>query len=246
MKKPAWPTVRRLPRDTVLSGEDRMLSWAGVLKTGFLRVEHVTRDGHRNVLALYVPGDLVGNWTGRTDFHTVEAATDVEICSFDPRRIAGLLEQDTCTKIYVLQELANTHHRLLNLIWSRGALSSFQRIVAFLVAAMEIMPTTRRSDGSATVRMEISRRDWAALCGTTVETICRTLKDLSKADLVQQVEPGLYEIRNVRMLMRQAGMEHETIWSPRVRQDRARPYWDELHEENDTFGQSVGLKRTKG
>ncbi|WP_374300259.1 Crp/Fnr family transcriptional regulator [Paracoccus sp. (in: a-proteobacteria)] len=218
-KKPVWPSPRHVARDTVLSERGRALSPTGVLRSGFLRVEHLSQDGRRNVLALYVPGDLVGNWIGGTCQHTIEAATEAEICSFDPRLIARLLDEDTGSRIYVLQELANMHRRQLNLIWSRGALNSFQRIVAFIATAMEIMPVTRHADGSATVRIVLSRKDWADLCGTTVETICRTLKDLSGADLVRQVEPGLYELPDVGALMRQADIEEEAVWSPRLRQD---------------------------
>ncbi|MCZ0964536.1 Crp/Fnr family transcriptional regulator [Paracoccus benzoatiresistens] len=218
---PRIPLLRRIPRETQLVTKDRLPPFAGVLRQGFLRIERMTEDGRRHIVGLHVPGDLVGNWTGTSSHYDIEAATTAEICSFDPRVVVRLVERDSAVKIYILQELAEMHQRQLDLLWPRGALTSKGRIIAFLLMAMEIMPSEWSPDGAALVRIVISRRDWADISLTTVETICRSLAELSRNGLVQQVEPGLYKISNIEALKREAGIAGEALWKPLPRSSAA-------------------------
>lgn len=200
------PTLRHVRRNAVLAAQGETPAFAGVLRRGFLRVEHVSHDGRRSVLAIQGPGELVGNWTGAAGAHALEAATDAEICAYDPRALVRHLARDSSLRVPILQELDSMHQRQLDLLWSRGALTTRQRIVAFIIYAMRIMPSRINPDGSALLRIVISRRDWADMCGTTVETICRTLGELSQANVVRQTGRGCYWIRDLNVLVGRAGI----------------------------------------
>lgn len=201
------PRLRSLPRDTVLASEIAAPRFAGVLRTGLLRLEHHAPDGGRNILTLIKAGDLIGEWPGHPRGQALEAATDAEICSFDPRLVGRLLGGDQAARLYVLRDLSAQHDRQLDHVWRRGALTSRERIIAFIVGAIRIMPTEHRADGSLVVTMTVGRRDWADMTNTTLETICRTLADLRRLDLVQQPAPGRYLIRDPEALMRMVGMD---------------------------------------
>jgi len=201
-------------RNAVLVAQGETPAFAGVLRSGFLRVEHVTSDGRRSVLAFQAPGDLVGNWTGAASLYALEAATDAEICVHEPGTLARHLAQDGSLRVPILQELDRMHQRQLDLLLSRGALTTHERIIAFIIHAIRIMPSRINPDGSAWVSIVISRRDWADMCGTTVETICRTLGKLSRSGLVQQTGRGVYRIRELNALMRQAGIGDTGNWMP--------------------------------
>ncbi len=79
--------------------------------------------------------------------------------------------------------------------------------MAFLVMATDIMPSEPMPDGSLVLKLGFSRRDWADLTNTTVETICRTLADLAKTGLVRSVSPGRYLIRDLAELSALAGTD---------------------------------------
>lgn len=205
------PKLRRFRRDETIAGEGQPPDFMGVLRSGFVRREKLRPDGRRTVIGLACPGDQVGWWSQSLPAHTLEAATDVEICIFDARTVSRMMNQDSRFQWHVMQEAYFRHERQLEMIWLRGALTSRERIIAFLVRAAEVMPAETLPDGSVIVTVELSRRDWADLSNTTVESISRTLGYLAEKDLVTTVAPARYRIRDLSLLSRLAGIgpEHE-------------------------------------
>ncbi|MFN3525974.1 MAG: Crp/Fnr family transcriptional regulator [Paracoccus sp. (in: a-proteobacteria)] len=214
------PRLRSVPRDTVLVNESEIPNFTGVLRKGLARITRHAEDGYRKILALNQMGDLIGDWPGRPSGLTLEAATDVEICTFDRRLVSRILDKDPSARMFILREFDTQNYRQLDLVWRRGALSSAERIMAFIVGATRVMPTERRADGGLLVKITLGRRDWADLTSTTVETICRTLADLSRLDLVHQLKPGHYLIRNFEALMQMVSMDpvSENEWRDSVGQ----------------------------
>lgn len=219
--------VRRFEQDeTVLAGGDAP-ELVGILRRGLLRRVRVNSEGRRNVLMLLRPADLLGLLESAPLDYAVEAATDVEICVFDSTRLRHAINTDRILRREVLAHVADQHERQLQAIWQRGALTSRERILAFLVTATEFMPVEPEPDGSLVVSMELTRRDWADLVGTTLETICRVLGRLSDEGLVTPDGPQRYRIRDIARLARLAGIESEpegqrTLDAARARQDALR------------------------
>ncbi|SFB82703.1 Crp/Fnr family transcriptional regulator [Tropicimonas isoalkanivorans] len=199
----------RYRRDDVVGGDGESGWVFGVLRSGFLRKEKLRPDGRRTLIGLACPGDLV-SWQPETrPSYTLEAATDAEICAFDRQTVARMTAHDSRFQLFQVQEAYESHERQLELIWRRGALTSRERIISFLVMATEFMPVEHCPDGSLIVTVELSRRDWADLSNTTVETISRTLGHLAEKGLVTTVAPGRYRIRDLPLLTRLAGVEAE-------------------------------------
>ena len=69
------------------------------------------------------------------------------------------------------------------------------------------MPSEPLPDGSVVVSIPISRRDWADITNTTVETICRTLGQLAEPGVVESLAPGRYRIADLAELSRLAGID---------------------------------------
>nr|WP_239025573.1 Crp/Fnr family transcriptional regulator [Roseibacterium persicicum] len=203
------PRLRRLPQDRTLQEEGGAPNLTGVLRRGYLRAERMMPDGRRSILGLLVPGDLVGDWAGAAGSCSLAAATDVEICAIDPRLARRVADEDAALRIEILHATAAQTARQLEMVWRRGALTSRERIIAFLVMAAEIMPVAPQGDGSLVLTIPISRRDWADLTNTTVETICRTLGYLADKDMVRPEGPGRYHVRDLDVLCRLAGLDPE-------------------------------------
>lgn len=208
------PRTLRVGRDAPVFGEKRRAP-LGALRRGYLRKVWLSRDGRRSLLDLDVPGTVVGALPGHRDNYVLEAATAAELCVFDSDSVRRLMAADGPFRHQIVKLAADRHLDQLEMIWRRGALTSRERIIAFLVQATEIMPVEPRPDGSVVVTIEISRADWADLTNTTVESICRTLRQLADKQLIAQVAPGRYRIRDVAVLARLAGMDPELDRSPR-------------------------------
>jgi len=199
--------VRTLAQDWVLQEEGEAPKLTGILRRGYLRTERILEDGRRCIVGLTVPSDPVGAWLEGAGNCTVSAATEVEICTFDPQMLRILVDRDPAMRMEILRAAAEQHARQLELVWRRGALNSRERIIAFLVMAAEIMPSEPLPDGSLVVSIPISRRDWADITNTTVETICRTLGQLAEPGVVESLAPGRYRIADLAELSRLAGID---------------------------------------
>ena len=203
--RPPRPMV--LERDRPLGNEAVGSDITGILRSGYLRMERISHDGRRDLIGLVVPGDLIGTWLGRDQGITIEAATTSQICSFDPATLRRLMNSDPGLRVQLLRETAEQHARLLELIWRRGALSSRERIIAIMLMATEIMPVDSLKKNEVVMKVEFSRKDWASLANTTVETVCRTLGQLSEKGLIEAITPSLFRIADLDRLARCAGLD---------------------------------------
>lgn len=212
--------IRAFPAETRLQEENEPPKFTGILRRGYIRAERMLQNGNRTILNFLAPGDLVGNVLGMEREPALVAATDVEICAFDAAALRRATAGDDRIAVDLLAEGVAQHNRQLEMIWRRGALSSRERIIAFMIMATEFMPVEYLPDGGAVLTIRISRKDWADFANTTVETICRTLGDLSERGLVDQVQGGRYHIRDLAALARLAGLDSLRDRKAMTRADR--------------------------
>lgn len=202
--------VRRFPAGWVLQDEGDAPKLTGILRQGYLRTERILEDGRRSIVGLALPSDPVGAWQEREGNCSISAATDVEICSFDTQVLRHLFAREPSLRQEILRAAAEQYARQLEFLWRRGALNSRERIIAFLVMAAEIMPSEPLPDGRLVVSVPISRRDWADITNTTVETICRTLGQLAEQGLIESRAQGRYVINDLSQLADVAGIDPDS------------------------------------
>lgn len=222
--------LRKLPAGWVLQDEGETAKLTGILRRGYLRTERILEDGRRSIVGLALPSDPVGAWHEHARSCTVSAATDVEICSFDPQVLRHLFAREPALRLQILRAASEQYARQLEFLWRRGALNSRERIIAFLVMAAEIMPSEPVPGAGLIVSVPISRRDWADMTNTTVETICRTLGQLAEQGLIESRAQGRYLIRDLAQLADMAGIDPDMDVMARRQgdegpgdDDRARP-----------------------
>lgn len=201
------PVLRQFGRGKRIVEQGEASGFLGVVRRGYARRSVVKVSGNRVLVGLAMPGDLVGGLPGREHDYDFEAATDIEICFYDSATVRRQLEINQPFRRLMLQEIDYQHHHLLDLLWRNGTLTSRERIIAFLVKAVEFMPTEPLPDGSLVLSMEIDRGDWADLTNTAVETISRTLRYLEEKGLVTSLTPYRFRIRDLDLLATFAGVE---------------------------------------
>lgn len=198
--------LRRYKRDTAIYEAGEVPGLLGVLRTGYLRNERIYGNGRRTIFGLSRPGEIVGSMPGQMAQTSVEAATDVEICCFEDDAVIELVKGNKRFRLELLFQAAIRRDLQFELIWQRGALNSRERVFGFLVMMVGFLPTEPLPDGSVIVSIDLSRRDWADMTSTTVETISRTMTALSKMGLVESVARNRYRISDLRRLANMAGM----------------------------------------
>lgn len=203
------PDLRQFDRNAVIFDPDTTPGFIGVVRRGLLRRERVDRNGRRTLLNLAFPGDVVGEMFGQWLPSSLVAAIEAEVCIFDPDTTQRMMEGDARFRLQLMHETTRQHEEQLRMIWQRGALTSRERIVAFLAYSVDVMPTEPQPDGSVIVTIGLSRRDWADLSNTSVETISRTIGQLTEKGLIETVTPGRYRIHNLARLSRMAGLDPE-------------------------------------
>ena len=201
------PKVRRFGRGEVIVEQDEIRGFLGVLRRGYVRQERLRLNGNHVLLGLASPGDIVGSVPGIATNSTSEAATDVEICAFDRVSVEHLMLESPRFRQIISRETGRQHQRLLGSAWHRNALDSRERIIAFLIDATRIMPTEPLPDGSLILKVEVSRRDWADLTNTAVETISRTMRYLAEKGMMISLTPYKFRIRDLDQLALLAGVE---------------------------------------
>ena len=199
--------IRRNRRGRVAVDQDEIPGFIGVLRKGYLRQERLRLNGDHVTFGLVCPGDIIGGLPGVVANCASEAATDVEICTLDSAILERLVQQNQRFRHTFIREANRQHQRLLKAAWQLNALGSRERIIAFLVDATKLMPTEVSPDGSCILHVEVSRRDWADLTNTTVETISRTIRYLSEKDLVTSLTPYRFHIRDLDRLAYLAGID---------------------------------------
>jgi CRP-like cAMP-binding protein len=196
------PPLRRLARDETVFEVGARPGLIGVLHRGYLRKEHLTEDGHRTILGLLGPGDVVGEMPGRVMVYSLEAATDAEICAFSGPVVSETARGNAVFWHAILDDVQRQYHHELAFAWLRSALRCRPRLLAFLLMAARIMPSAPQPDGSVIVSIPIGRRDWADLCNMTIESISRQMTRLSASGEVQSLGRGQYRLTDPQALRR--------------------------------------------
>jgi CRP/FNR family transcriptional regulator len=185
----AGAQIEHLPADRILWHDDDGPSLIGVPLDGVLRFERCASSGRRQILNLFLPGELVGWEKQRRSGYTIETATPVTLCRFDPALFDRIMTEDRGLRAAVYRQSDARLERLRWLTWALGALSPEERVTAFLVLGTQFMPFEPDARGGGLLDVTVSRRDMADLMATTTESICRILKGLERDGLITLEDP---------------------------------------------------------
>ena len=198
--------IKSLPAIRQVPNSDRHGEFA-ILINGYVRVSHQRADGHRQVINLVCPGELI-ELSQQTEYFEIESATDVQICNFQSGDISELLVESHRFRRVVLAARHRAADRLRNHVWALGALRPAERIVLFMINSCGTMPWQALPCGGGILTMQLARADIAAYLGTTVETLCRVIGKLDSAGMIRATDPRHFEIPDLGSLARYGRVAH--------------------------------------
>lgn len=176
--------VRSVPARTILTRKGEVLEFSTILLKGFLSRHVDDRRGHRQLVALQVPGDLADFHAYPMHFldHDVAALTDARIAVIPHSAIAEITRTapELARKIWFATLLDAALHR--GWIFRLGRLSASGRVCHFFAETAARLQAV----GLATPNhfaLPITQTDLGEVCGLTSVHMSRVLKELRNAGI---------------------------------------------------------------
>lgn len=171
------------------------------VRTGILRLQRYGFDGRRQILSLFLPGEIVGFEGEFREGASVETVTQSGLCRIDRRKFDTMLNTCSGLRAEFFRQKQDQLDRLHWLTWSLGALGPEERLCAMLALATSFMPYRPLPDGTAVLSMLLPRKDIADLLSTTVETISRTIHKLSGGGFIEIRDSAQFRIMDLAELI---------------------------------------------
>jgi CRP/FNR family transcriptional regulator, nitrogen fixation regulation protein len=190
--KPALSALQRGPihfrRNNVIACEGDAADYIFLVVNGVVRSCKTFRNGARNVVAFYLPGDLFG-WDDQKCTLSVEAATDAMVLFIKRSGLLSLAARESRVSSFLLAITTGELRRAQDhgLLMSRSAKC---RVATFLT------DLSNRLGKTGSINLPMSHQDIADHLGLTIETLSRTISELERLKLIARVSPRSLIVRN--------------------------------------------------
>ena len=189
-----YATASIVPRGRALFWEGDQQAQKIEIVEGVVRAVRLLKNGNRQILAFYWPGDVVMPTQSSCQRITAEAVTN---CRVQRTPASGICRQsEPCGAHQILAET-------LALVVTMSQKSSVARTAGFLLRIRQHLPADPKRPGAFT--LQLPRADIADHLGTSLETICRTLAEFKAKGLIDLPNRKTIRFLNLPGLLRVAG-----------------------------------------
>lgn len=198
--------------DTIIS-EGESMDFVGRVASGVLRVQRTMPDGRQQIVGLLFPSDEFGRVFSRNGHFAVEAATDASVCCFERKQMERLLLDHPVLEhqmyLSALDQLdkARDWMVVLRAHTVPGRIAGFLQLLSQRQSISDdpYLAGLANGSGARLVEIPISRRDIAACLGTTVESLCRTLRKMEDEHVIRKRTKRYIEILDMQKLSEMEG-----------------------------------------
>jgi CRP/FNR family nitrogen fixation transcriptional regulator len=159
-------------RNEEIYGEGEPADYLYKIISGTVRTSKILADGRRQIGAFYLPGDVFGLETGEEHAFSAEAIADAKVLVIRRSAVVALAQRDNnvAHQLWALtaRELRRVQDHALLLIKTAQ-----ERVVGFLLDMAD------RARAGNEVELPMSRQDIADYLGLTIETVSRTMTQLT-------------------------------------------------------------------
>lgn len=178
--------LRRFRREQdIYSQEERSDTWYRVL-SGSARKYLMRADGRRQLVDIYLPGDLFG-FTARLHHRfAVQAVADgTLIACYSRQRVEALAEEDSETAVEIRMQIFEALERLQEQLLVVGTMTAQEKVREFLFYFHHRLSAGR----DESLALPISRYDIADMLGISAETVCRAFTELQERGVISLQGP---------------------------------------------------------
>jgi CRP/FNR family transcriptional regulator, nitrogen fixation regulation protein len=169
----------RFYRDNVIACEGDRADNVFFVVRGVARSCKNCRQGVRNIVAFYLPGDFFG-WTELKHSLSIEAATDIEVLFIKRSALLALGSRDAFVGRFLLRATTNELMRAQDHILLMSKLAKC-RVATFLNDLWVRLGRAEYLD------IPMSHQDIADHLGLTIETVSRTIAELERSRMITRV-----------------------------------------------------------
>lgn len=175
---------------------------------GVVKLTKLMADGRQQIVGLQFAPDFMGRPFSDENAVSMEAATEVRLCSFPKRVLEDMLRESPqmAQRLHrqSLAELNEARDWLLTL----GRKTAAEKVASFILLIVRHIDPEREDDGRPVeIEFPLKRADIADFLGLTTETVSRQLTHLRKRGLILISDRRTITIPDVETLAQAAEQE---------------------------------------
>lgn len=198
--------IRTYKAGETVVAEAEPVGFVGHVVSGVLRMQKALQDGRQQIVGLLLPSDSFGRVFAEASHVAIEAATDVTLCCYNRAGFEALLAKFPELEHRMLLSISRELDAAQDWMLLLATQTVTERVATFLlILAGKSLEPAPRPVLAGTVTIPIARKDMAAYLGTTVESISRSVQELSRRSVIRIVDTQHFEILNPRRLIELSG-----------------------------------------
>lgn len=170
-----------------IQGEgEKVERYATILK-GIVKLSKLAPDGRKQIVGLQFAPDFLGRPFALESGVSVEATTDVRICSFPRGVLDEIVQQSPELKQKLLDQALRELDEARDWMLTLGRKNASEKLATFLCLLAANLDPERdnHSDHAVTFDIPLTRSEIADFLGLTIETVSRQITHLRKAGYIE-------------------------------------------------------------
>jgi len=203
LRKAMGQPVRRREGEVLINtGEESRTVY--LLEAGWVARTRVIEDGRRQLIFVFLPGDLMGikSMLLERQPDTIECLTHAQVRSIDQKQLFDLAARDLGVNVRIMFQLAEDERRLHNWVAALGRGNAEERIATLLLDLRGRLHQAGMANGDG-FAMPMTQQEIADHLGLTLVHVNRVLRRLREAGIVT-VERGVVKVQEISRLSRLA------------------------------------------
>ena len=179
------------PGERILSSEDDV-GYIGAISSGVVKVTKILIDGRQQIVSLLFPPNCLGRSFGKSNPYFAEAATNVEICSFERAGFERMLADYAGLNKRLLEQTLDELDTARDWMILLGRKTAEEKVASLLLMLATRSQPIEHANGSdcrppppADFELHLKRDEIADFLGLSYETVCRQITALKKSGIVR-------------------------------------------------------------
>ena len=195
-----------------IQGEGETVERYATILNGIVKLGKLASDGRKQIVGLQFAPDFLGRPFARLSGISVEAATDVRVCSFPRAVLDDMISQSPELKQKLLDQALRELDEARDWMLTLGRKHATEKVATFIcLLAINLDPERGSVDhGPIVFEIPLTRSEIADFLGLTIETVSRQITHLRKAGLITIENNRLITVHDIKKLRAVADGELQT------------------------------------
>jgi len=167
---------------------------------GLIRISRCSENGHRQILAFRVPGDILGRPENGQYVNSAETVGPARVYRVAWQRMQQMMVAEPQLQLHLLMKIADDFRRAERRIMILGQQNASQRLSSFILELL-CLPEFFDRDRSL-LKLPVNRFELADYLGTVTKSSERAFARLESAGLIRRITSRTIEILDIAGVQR--------------------------------------------